>query len=305
MFAQLEEQLRLRLPLTMLFQTPTIEGLASAIRNGTLPEPGRSLVAIKPTGRRPPLFGMPPVHGILFSYHKLAQYVTPEQPLYALQSRGLDGSASPLTRIEDIATEYLREIREIQPEGPYYLVGWCMGGVIAYEAAQQLRAAGEDIGLLALIATWPPTVSAFVESVTHRLRRHAQNLARLGARERIDSLRDRIMLLAARLPGADRFRGTRGHFNAKLVVQANRLALSQYRPRSYQGPAVLFCEGVPVAREYEQAWAKFVSGGLDVFAVPCDDYRQLLDEPNVQVVAEYLTTCIEREWVSSSRARHG
>jgi thioesterase domain-containing protein len=192
-----------------------------------------------------------------------------------------------------------------------------MGGVIAYEAAQQLRAAGEDIGLLALIATWPTTVSAnyefrnggrawaFVESVAHRLRRRAQILARLGARERIEYLRERIMLLAEIGARQTLFRSARGHFNTKLVVQANRLALSRYRPRSYQGRAVLFCEAVPVAREYEQAWAKFASGGLDVFAVPCDDYRQLMVEPNVQVLAEYLTTCIEREWVSLSRVRHG
>jgi aspartate racemase len=312
MFARLEEQLRVRLPLATLFQSPTIEGLAAAIRRGASPEQEHSLVAIKPAGRWPPLFGMPPVNGILFSYHNLAQYLTPDQPLYALQSRGLDGSGAPLTRIEDMATEFLREIREIQPQGPYYLVGWCMGGVVAYEAAQQLRAAGEEVGLLALIATWPPAPSpdyqfkrvgrtlAFIESVTDRLRRYTQTLARLGGLERMRYLRERIMLLVEMGAWRNLFQG---HFNAKLVVQANRLALSNYRPESYPGPVVLFAEGAPVAHAYQRAWRELAAGELEVFTVPCGDYRNLLDAPNVQQVAEYLTTCIERGRISSSQRR--
>ena len=312
MFARLEEQLRVRLPLATLFQSPTIEGLAAAIRRGASPEQEHSLVAIKPAGRWPPLFGMPGINGILFSFHNLAQYLTPDQPLYALQSRGLDGSGVPLTRIEDMASEFLREIREIQPEGPYYLVGWCFGGVVAYEAAQQLRAAGEEIGLLALIATWPPAAApdyqfkrvsrtlALIESVTDRLRRYARTLARLGGLERMQYLRERIMLLVEIGAWRNLFHG---NFNQKLVVQANLIALSNYRPESYPGPVVLFAEGAPIAHDYQRAWRELAAGELEVFTVPCGDYRNLLDAPNVQQVAEYLTTCIERGRISSSHRR--
>src|SRR5262249_24350348 len=89
-------------------------------------------------------------------YNALAWLLGPAQPFYGLQSRGLDGVKDPPSRIEDIAAEFLCEIREVQPEGPYYLIGLCMGGVVAYEMAQQLHAAGQQVGLLGLLETWPP-----------------------------------------------------------------------------------------------------------------------------------------------------
>ena len=318
MLARLEDVLQLRLPLAILFQNPTIEGLAGAIRSGMWPAPGRSLVVIKPTGNRPPLFGVPPVNGIFFNYRNLARYLANDQPLYAFQSRGLDGLRKPLARIEDMAIAFLREIREVQPEGPYHIIGWCMGGVVGYEMAQQLLAAGEEVGLLALIATWPPMTAlpdhqfrpkgrtiAFLESLLYRLRDYAQTLERLRGGEKMGYLQGRIKLLGEISAWRNLFRGARNDFYMGVVTQANELALSQYRPRSYPGRAVLFCEAMSAAREYERAWRELIAGGLDVFTVPCEDYRHLLDEPNVPLVAEYLTTCIERERMSSPPLRRG
>jgi hypothetical protein len=93
------------------------------------------------------------------------------------------------------------------------------------------------------------------------------------------------------------------HFNQKLVVQANLLALSNYRPESYPGRVVLFAEGASIAHDYQRAWRELAAGELEVFTVPCGDYRNLLDAPNVQQVAEYLTTCIERGRISSFHRR--
>src|SRR5262249_45454278 len=131
MVARTENALGIVLPLATLFEAPTIEDLAAVIRHGLRPASGRSLVAIHATGSRAPLFVIPGVTGTVLGYHRLARLLGPEQPLYGLQSRGLDGSEPPLTRIEDIASGYLAEIREIQPSGPYQLVGMCMGGVVA------------------------------------------------------------------------------------------------------------------------------------------------------------------------------
>src|SRR5439155_5375056 len=199
MFAQLEAQLRITLPLATLFQAPTIEGLATLIRGGAQLASRHSLVPIQPTGSRPPVFAMPGVSGDVLGYNTLARLLGPDQPFYGLQSRGLDGLEDPLTRIEDIAAEFLREIRAVQPEGPYYLVGLCMGGVVAYEMAQQLHAAGQQVGLLGLLETWPPgpasvrqlrlrgRVPAVLGFVANHLRLSLEMLAPLRGRGQLRS----------------------------------------------------------------------------------------------------------------------
>src|SRR5690606_29207624 len=115
-----------------------------------------SLVAIQPDGVHPPLFLVPGIGGNVAGYADLARLLGRDQPLYGLQSRGLDGLETPFDRIEPMAAHYVSEIRKVQPTGPYYLGGACFGGAVAYEMAQQLRAAGEEIAFLMLLETWPP-----------------------------------------------------------------------------------------------------------------------------------------------------
>jgi amino acid adenylation domain-containing protein len=309
MFARLEEQVRVKLPLATLFQTPTIEGLSAVIRGATWPASGRSLVAIQPAGDRPPVFGMPGVTGTVFFYRDLARYLPPDQPFYGLQSRGIDGAGKALTRVEDIAAEFLREIREIQPEGPYYLVGLCMGGVVAYEMAQQLRATGEEVGLLGLLETWPPLVSsgrrlmasartrAFLGFVMSRLRLYGQALARLHWREQVRYLLGRIKLLGAIGARGGLSREVRVELYERVVTQANLLAFGQYRPQVYPGPVVLFCAGgrqVAPGHDYRLGWRDLAAGGFDVYTVPGDDSGRMVAEPNVRLVAEYLQSYLDR-----------
>lgn len=109
-----------------------------------------SLVAIKPQGKLPPFFCFHGVGGNVLNYAVFSKYLDEEQPLYGVQSQGLDGLQPPLSSLEKMASHYLAEIQTIQPKGPYYLGGGSMGGNIAFEAAQQLKARGEEIGLLIL-----------------------------------------------------------------------------------------------------------------------------------------------------------
>jgi amino acid adenylation domain-containing protein len=319
MFARLEKKLGATLPLATLFEAPTIEGLAALIRKSTRPVSERSMVAIQPAGSRPPVFGMPGVGGTVLNYHALARLLGPDQPFYGLQSRGLDGLEEPLTRIEDITAEFLREIREVQPDGPYYLVGMCMGGVVAYEMAQQLRAVGQQIGLLALLETWAPQMSsahrlrrgarmpAVFGFVARRFRLYVETLARLRSRERLRYLLGRLRLLKDIVVQRDLFRGARGELYLYAVTRANLLAFQQYEPRVYPGPVVLFrAEGRKVvpAADRRLAWRDLVTGGLQVYSAPGDDSGLMLQEPHVRVLAAQLKMCIERARTSGSPPRH-
>lgn len=310
MFVRLEQSLRIRLPIATLFEAPTVEELARVIRQGGRTGQWRSLVAIQPAGSRAPIFAVPGVGGNVLCYNDLARFMVPDQPLYGLQSRGLDGAEQPLTRIEDIAAGFVQEIREVQPEGPYFLAGMCMGGVVAYEMAQQLRAAGQEIGLLILLETWPPvgtwarllrpgarllTVLRLVQS---RLRLYAQTWARLDGRQRMKYLLGRVRMLGEMVAQRDVFRGDRSEFYQDVVNQANLIAYQEYEPRPYTGRVVFFlAEGRRVIAHQDRrlAWRQLITGELEIQTVPGDDSGLMLAEPHVQILARELKTRIERE----------
>jgi thioesterase domain-containing protein/aryl carrier-like protein len=136
-----------------IFERPTIEEMAALLRQEVSFSPPSYCVPIQPRGSRRPLFCMPIGGGLVDCYIELARQLGRDQPVYGLQSREVDGG-SILLRIEDMAALYVEAIRQQQPSGPYQIAGLSIGGVIAYEVARQLRFAGEDVSLLALLDTF-------------------------------------------------------------------------------------------------------------------------------------------------------
>ncbi len=156
MFSAIEQIFGKRLPMALLFQTPTIEGLADVLRDEGCSARWTSLVAIQGQGTRRPFFVVPGVGGNVLVFARLARLLGEDQPFYGLQAQGLDGKAKPHTRVEDMARHYVEEIRSVQPAGPYLLGGTCTGGLVAYEIAQQLTAQGESVRL-AIMESWHPS----------------------------------------------------------------------------------------------------------------------------------------------------
>src|SRR5262249_45612234 len=109
---------------------------------------GNLLVALQPNGSRTPCFMVHPPGGIVVCYRALAHRLGEDRPVYGIRSRGLHGETELPVSLEEMAAEYVAAIRAVQPHGPYHLGGWSMGGVVAYEIAQQLRKQGESLGLL-------------------------------------------------------------------------------------------------------------------------------------------------------------
>lgn len=314
MFARLEERLRIRLPLATLLQAPTIEGLAEAIGEGRGPVAWRSLVAIQPAGSRPPVFALPGVGGNVIIFHDLAGLLGPEQPFYGLQSRGLGGGEEPLTSIEDIAAACLTEMRAVQPEGPYHLVGVCMGAVVAYEMAQQLHAAGQQVGLLTLLEPRPPATTsrgrfrpalrtlAALRLILSRLQLYLQTLGKLRGRQRFGYLRERLEILKQMIAQRDLLLGNRTEFHLEVVRQANLAAVHRHQPRVYPGHAVLMlAEGRKIDSEDDPRlhWSRLAAGGLEVYNVPGDDSGLTLVRPNVEVLAPLVKACLERAQAAS------
>ena len=153
LMAEVEAASGRKLPLAWLFQDATIGRLAAVLRAPEEAPASATLVPIRPhkAGDPRPLFCVHPAGGTVFCYRDLARFLDPARPLYGLQARGIDGLQSPHTRIEDMAGEYIAAMRSVQPQGPYLLTGWSLGGILAFEMARQLATDGFETGLLAVI----------------------------------------------------------------------------------------------------------------------------------------------------------
>lgn len=142
------------LPISALFESPTIASLARRLSDEQWAPAWSSLVPLQPMGFKPPLFVVHGVGGDVYGFLGLAKQFAPAQPVYGIQAVGLDGSEPRHTSVEEMAVRYIKEIRSFQPDGPYHLCGYSMGGLIAYEMARQLHYQGQT-ALLILLDTLP------------------------------------------------------------------------------------------------------------------------------------------------------
>jgi amino acid adenylation domain-containing protein len=301
LIGRIERILGRRLPVASLFQGATVERVAASLRAAAAP--AGSLVPIQPLGSRPPLFWVHGAGGTVFSFLDLARHLGPDQPFYGLQAPGLAGEAEAPASLEIMAALYLDEIRKIQPGGPYHLGGWSLGGVIAFEMAQQLRAQGHSIASLVLLDSQVPglpprrsrdrglgLLSAFARNLGLTVtdpRRAQRELRRLGSEERLARVLAEVRS-AGLVPESFDLPDLRRLW---AVFQAGIEALALYRPRPYPGRITLFQAAEPSDGE-DPGWELLAAGGLVAGTVPGDHFT-MLREPNVGRLAEQIRTHLE------------
>lgn len=157
MMAELESTFKKALPINILFEAPTIQKLALLLCNSDPLVDRPKAIPFLEQGHKPPIFCIPGMRNNLLFVHNLVKHWGDRQhPIYGLQEPLKEDSRPVPTTIEDCAAYYIEQIRSVQPEGPYYLAGYSIGGLMAYEMAQQLVAQGEEIALLALLDPTPP-----------------------------------------------------------------------------------------------------------------------------------------------------
>ena len=143
-----------RLPLATLFTNATVEKLALKISDNSKTEQWEALVAIKTNGTKIPIFL---IHGAglnILLFKSICKYFDEQQPIYGIQALGLNYETDIPTDLKSIASRYLIEILKINPNGPYYLAGYSLGGFIAFEMANQLRDMGKEISFLGIMDTY-------------------------------------------------------------------------------------------------------------------------------------------------------
>jgi len=154
LFNEIAEVCHRELPPVTIYQARTIAALAALLEQSTAPRfPG--LVLLKPGPNGTPAFLAHGLGGSVMDFFQPVRHIESDHPIYGIQSKGIDGLDQPLERIEDMAEFSIDAVRELQPHGPYVLIGYSLGGLVALEMAQRLSATGEKIALLAMLDAYP------------------------------------------------------------------------------------------------------------------------------------------------------
>jgi amino acid adenylation domain-containing protein len=315
LMARIEESFGEKLALATLFERPTIEQLASLLRRQQKPIQHSSLIAIRCNGSRLPFFCVHPAGGNILCYLELARHMDAEQPFYAFQAQGLDEERAPYSDVETMATRYVEELLDIQPNGPYLIGGYSMGGVVAFEMAQQLRARGKTVGLLALFDSKAPPTNQESE-VGSRERLMINFGLELGlAVEQLDLSSDSLSSLEPEqqvryvLEEAKRRRllpadiGEQQILRTWRVFETNAAAMRNYVPRIYPGEIALF-KAMDHSSNGSQdyGWKAFAGSGVDAQQIPGDHFS-LMREPHVRSLAQRLSDCLSKIAVTDSMHR--
>jgi thioesterase domain-containing protein/acyl carrier protein len=301
---RIQQKFGKNLPLATLFQGATIEHLASVLRQQTDSPSWSTLVAIQPEGPKRPLFCVHPGATTVLAYIDLANYLGSEQPFYGLESLGLDEEQKPYARIEDMAAHYIAAIQSVQPQGPYRLAGWCFGGLVAFEMAQQLQARGEQVSFLGLLdASTGLNVlfeeyqelddAAFlVKLVAEEVSLSLDHIRQLGPDEQLLYVIEQARQLNLIPPDLELAQARRLVQMLKSHIYAGKI----YIPQPYRGRVTLFRASEEAAADSQDltlGWQELAAEGVDLHWVP-GNHLNMVREPHVQVLAKQLRACLDQ-----------
>ncbi|RYX85072.1 hypothetical protein EON83_07445 [bacterium] len=287
---------------TLLWEYPTIHSLANHLGQSSQDEHGEevtppsSLVAIQAQGTLPPLYLVHEVGGTVWCYNALAGYMDAAQPLYGFQvPTSLQQSDEPLC-IRQLAALYVADLRQHQPQGPYSLGGFSLGGAIALEMARLLREQDQTISLLVLMDTYFPGLERRSPSLPRKAYIHARHLRDLEKPRRADYINEHFQkILKPISPGKDTTdEPLQEGWHSSETVQRLSRAFTDYKPISYDGSITLFSARTQyrVADDLS-AWRKVAVGGLEQHFVP-GTHGTIIAEPHVQHLADLLKRCLNQ-----------
>ena len=312
LMARIRQLTGMNLPVAILFNEATVEHLAHTLRQKSdLDSRSPTLVKIRPGQSSSPFFGIHPGGGDVLCYVGLARLLDAKQPFYGLRARGLNKADAAHTRIEDMAAHYIEAIREVQSEGPYMLGGWSLGGVIAFEMAHQLQARGEEVSLLFLMDSVLPEKkledipeTAIMSSFALAMGLPVDHLISSPDELRQMSRDEQLTYVLAKAKEANRLPPDLELHQIRHLYKMSNISLRailDYVPRPYSRQVTLIRPEEDIANRADTvpAWEKVCVGGLKIHKMP-GTHLTMVREPNVKILAEILTGCIESAIEESS-----
>ena len=325
LFAQINRQFDVKLPVSRLLDSPTVEQLAQLIDNGAKPrvkeqnpEPTKSawsslVVITEGNPERPRFFCIHDLNGHVLYYRDLARALGEDQPFYGLQAYGHDTTDELDTSVEMMATRYLKEIRAAQPTGPYYLGGSSLGGMIAFEIAQQLIKQGEKVNLLAMFDTLTPAYGMQVmtweeRSLPEKIEYHWNNIRTLGPTYLLDRVHSRFDWIKYKVE-ATRLFTTRivknlwlqsgqevpEYFQTFHREETYAMVYRSYEPQPYPGCITLFRATERSERDQFDptlGWGQYAIEGIEVVDSP-GEHGWMVRDPYAEILAKALRRSID------------
>ncbi|MFD0367439.1 amino acid adenylation domain-containing protein, partial [Streptomyces sp. NPDC127114] len=270
-----------------LFEAPTVAALARRVSQAlsdTATTDARSaldvLLPLRAGGTKAPLFCVHPAAGVSWVYSGLLRHLDPDRPVHGLQARGLSGATAP-SSVSEIAEDYVRQIRAVQPEGPYHLLGWSFGGVVAQAMAVALQAAGQEVALLALLDGLPADPARYAAAGTPS-----------PGDDPVDTLAELLASLGhdpADARGPSDLTALLGEAAGVLpdVFELHRKLMAEHVPDRYRGDAVFFGATLdkPADWPYAAAWGPYVEGRVEEHRIPCTHGAMTRPEPLARIAA--------------------
>jgi amino acid adenylation domain-containing protein len=301
---KIEKLVGKRLPILSFFQSPTIASLASRLTDQEWAPKWSSLVPLQPIGSKPPLFFLHGWGGDVYGFTELAKHFAPEQPIYGIQAVGLDERQPRHRSVEEMASHYVEEIRSFQAEGPYHLCGYSMGGLIAFETAQQLRKQGQQVAVLCLLDTHPigpiPLILRILFLMLHLPKRflvHLGEFLKIPLAEKTQYLRGRLIALKKLIlrnqqkPRIQKILETEGTLKETASPDyCHQIALF-YRPTTYSSSLNLILSEA-TGFTVKLYW-QFISRGRARFRRVSCSHRDMIAPKNLPDLVEGLASIIK------------
>ena len=331
LLTHIEKTFQKNITLGTFLTVPTIRELSSVISQADSSVSESLIFEIRATGSKPPLFLINAMGTGMLAYKLLAKYLDPEQPVYGIRAVGMDDDRLPHNRIGQMAEAYIREMRTIQAEGPYFIAGVCTGGTVAFEMACQLNSQGSEVAFLGLIdSTARPILfdnginagskdvnnTSFSTTLFERYIKHnfvlrgLNNLLgvttnpHLKIEDKLSFTADMMGQLAEKARHKLEIIAYKTNKNRRLpynlrrsrVFDAGEEALRHFAPQTYAGGKAILIRASDnpehVDHNYQLGWDEFVMKELEVYEVP-GDQTTLLFEPNIRFLAEKISSCLD------------
>lgn len=316
LMARIEQAFGRAMPIATLFRHPTVELLCQAMQASAQGDAVSTLVPVQPKGSAVPLFCPAGGGGSVLYYQPLAHHLGLDQPFYGLQAVGLDGVCEPIAEVEKLAELYVQEMRTVQPHGPYRIAGHCFGGLVAFEVAQQLKRAGEEIDILMLIDVpakrpdgempkddmgWLLKLADVIrESSGKDLGLNEATLRQLDAAGQLSAFRE-AMVSAGVFPPEAGVAQVRGLLRVFATNGATR-----YAPRDVQPLPIVVFRAAEFHPDYDfsstddpgqepanssMGWSAYAEGPVKTLLVP-GNHITMMAPPHVEALAHGIQACL-------------